>query len=76
MAGSSHADLPPRWLRGTLVTWYEETCSLCGRGEIVARSPTAEELAAREKVRDEKKLHRQKMNQRRCVAARKASRAA
>ena len=54
-----------------MVTWHE-TCSLCGRGEIAARAPTAQELAARENVRDEIKLHRQKMNQRRCVAARKA----
>ena len=52
------------------------TCILCARGEIVARPPTAEELGARANVRDEIKLHRQKMNQRRCVAARKARLAA
>ena len=65
----------PRGCGGSLSCTWSGACTLCGRGEIAARPPTLEELAVRAKVRDEKKLHRLKMNQRRCVAARKARQA-
>ena len=56
------------------ITWGGE-CTLCARGEIIARPPTAEE-AAGEVVRNVDKLFRFKMKRRREAAARKASQAA
>ena len=40
---------PRRFCGGTVgVTWYS-TCSLCGRGEIAARPPTARERGDKRK---------------------------
>ena len=43
-------------------------CVLCGRGDDAARPPTAEELLARVKVRDEKKAKRNKRYKQRLKA--------
>ena len=67
---------PRAYCGGSLVHYGGELqCLLCGRGEIVARPPTAEESAS-EVVRDTDRLFRFKMKRRRDAAARKASQAA
>ena len=66
----------PRGCGGSLVTYGGQVqCLLCGRGETLARPPTAEESAG-EVVRNTDKLFRFKMKRRREAAARKASRTA